>query len=137
MILRHRARLRAVLVGDDARVRGLEAERGVDPDAVGEPHLGPAAVIAGAAVVGEGAQRDVGRERRVGGATRGAEEGDDLVERFAAGPRAEERQRRVERERGDGQVFVAAAAAWGAREVAEQAHGHGCLVPDGLRELHG
>lgn len=78
----------------------------------------------------------MGRERRVGRATRGAEEGDDLVERFAAGPRAETPAPRGA-ERGDSQVFVAAAAAWGAREVAEQAHGHGCLVPDGLRELHG
>lgn len=64
------------MLGNDAGVVDLEAHRSVDPDAVGEPHLGPA-VVAGA--VSEEAQRDLQRERGVGVAAGGAEEGDDLV----------------------------------------------------------
>lgn len=66
------------MLGNDAGVVDLEAHRSVDPDAVDEPHLGPA-VVAGA--VSEEAQRDLQRERGVGVAAGpgGAEEGDDLV----------------------------------------------------------
>jgi hypothetical protein len=128
-----RVRLGAVVLGDDGGVAGLEAHRGVDPHAVGEPHLGPS-VVAGA--VGEDAQRDVRGERRVGGASGGAEEGDDLVERGALGARAEERQRGVDGERGDGEIGARCLAA-AAGELAEHAHGEGGLVPGGRRDLHG
>jgi hypothetical protein len=76
-----------------------ESQRGVYPDAVGEAHRGPAAAISS-----EHAQRDVRGERGGGTAAGGAEEGDDLVKRGTPRARAEEHERRVEGEWGDGEV---------------------------------
>jgi hypothetical protein len=127
-----RARFGAVVLGGDAGVGVLEPQRRVDPDAVSEPHRGPAA--SAGAVGGEHVQRDVRRERGVGGAAGGAEEGDDLVERGAPRAGAEERQRRVEGERGDGQVGARAVAG---SDAAEHAQGEGGHIPGGRRVLHG
>jgi len=73
-----RAHLGAVVLDGDAGVGVLEPQRLVNPDAVGEPHRRPA--TSAGAVGSEHVQRDVRRERGVGGPSGRDEQGDDLAE---------------------------------------------------------